>query len=190
MTSIVALCCALAVWATGAPASAEELCQKKNGALLVRDACVKETPVDRAALGLGGPAVRAQSPSESSNNDQVLNNGDVPGALQFDEELYDTDGMHVSGSYDAEGSKFTAPVDGLYQISAGLIWYDAVTGDGTKRQLFLVKSDTQQIVGETITPQPSGFTVQSVTGVIDLAAGPPAMTEHRAYCTARTQPAW
>ena len=87
------LCCALVV-SVGAPASADELCQKKNGAVLVREVCEKETPVDRVALGLIGPAVRAQSPSESFNNDQILNNGDVPEPLQFDEELYDTDDMH------------------------------------------------------------------------------------------------
>jgi hypothetical protein len=170
MKSIVSLCCGASLaWLATGPAAADVLCQKTNGAVAIRAACVKkEVPVNLPAVGLQGPAVRAQSPSESSNNDQVLNNGDVPEALQFDEELYDTDGMHPSGSYDVEGSKFTAPIAGLYSISAGLIWYD---GNGTKRQLYLTKNATQYIVGETIPPQASGFTIQTVTGVIDLAAG-------------------
>jgi hypothetical protein len=167
MRRFVAVCGTLFLAAV-APAEADELCQKKNGALLVRPECVKETPVDRMAVGLVGPAVRAQSPSESFNNDQVLNNGDVPEALQFDEELYDTDGMHPIGSYDAEGSKFTVPIAGFYHVSAGLIWYG---GDGTKRQLYLLKNGNQYIAGETIVPQPTGFTIQNVSGAIDLAAG-------------------
>jgi hypothetical protein len=157
MRRFVAVCGTLFLAAV-APAEADELCQKKNGALLVRPECVKETPVDRMAVGLVGPAVRAQSPSESFNNDQVLNNGDVPEALQFDEELYDTDGMHPIGSYDAEGSKFTVPIAGFYHVSAGLIWYG---GDGTKRQLYLLKNGNRYIAGETIVPQPTGFTIQN-----------------------------
>jgi hypothetical protein len=125
----------------------------------------------------GGPAVRAQSPSEAFNNDQTLNAGDVPEPLQFDEEIYDTDDMHTSGSYDVEGSKFTAPLSGRYEVSAGVIFSDPGSNYGTKRQLFTTRDpsptpgDEQYIAGEIVTPQNPGATVMNVSGVTTLSAG-------------------
>jgi hypothetical protein len=128
-------------------------------------------PADLAAT----PAVRAQSPSESFNNDQILDNGDVPEALQFDEELYDNGDFHTSGSYDAEGSKFFAPIGGLYEVSAGIIFSDPTTGYGTKRQLFLTQHDTNTagdvyLSGVSVPPQNPGATVLNVSSVTRLHA--------------------
>jgi hypothetical protein len=86
------------------------------------------------------PAVRATSPSETFNNDQILQPGEE--AIVFDEEAYDTASMHTRFvPVDGTGSRFVAPIAGVYHIDAGLIFSNpAMGGEGTFRQLALKKS--------------------------------------------------
>ena len=144
---------------------------------------VSQEKIDDAAVGptelrdggvtpekLGAiPAVRAQSPSESLNNDQVLNPGAEP--LQFDEELYDTEDMHTGGTYDTEQSKFFAPRDGIYDVSSGLIFSESSTTDGVDRQIFLLRNGTTYLASEQVAPKSTGVTILNVATTAKLAEG-------------------
>jgi hypothetical protein len=117
------------------------------------------------------PAVRAGRPAEAEGTDQTLNTGDVPEALQFDSDVYDTANMHTGGTYDLEQSKFFAPRAGLYEVSAGVIFSDPPDGFGVKRQLYLAKNNNEYIAGEIVPPQNPGATVMNVSGVTSLEEG-------------------
>lgn len=133
------------------------------GSLELRDGSVR--PEELGAI----PAVRAQSPSESLNNDQVLDPGAEP--LQFDEELYDTEGMHTRGTYDDELSKFFAPRDGIYDVSSGVIFSESSSGDGADRQIFLLKNGTTYLASEQVAPKVTGVTILNVATTAKLAEG-------------------
>ena len=121
------------------------------------------------------PAVRATSPSETFNNDQVLDPGSEP--VVFDEELYDTANMHASGvPGDGSGSRFVAPIAGVYVISAGLIFSDTVNpaDRGTGRQLYLQRNgstSTLDLIAAQQVPPRAGATIVNVTAAAVLQAG-------------------
>jgi hypothetical protein len=120
------------------------------------------------------PAVRATSPSETFNNDQILQPGEE--AIVFDEEAYDTASMHTRFvPVDGTGSRFVAPIAGVYHIDAGLIFSNpAAGGEGTFRQLALKKNGSTQtidvIAGVQLVPDPDGE-VLNVSGTVFLNPG-------------------
>lgn len=122
------------------------------------------------------PAVRAQSPSESFNNDQIIEPGGGGEAVVFDEELYDTMDMHTSGvPGDGTGSQFRAPIAGLYAIDAGLIFNEPTGGGavGTSRQLLLrtVGQNGVLLGAVQVAPRATGATILNVSATTFLAAG-------------------
>jgi hypothetical protein len=122
------------------------------------------------------PAVRAQSPSETFNNDQILQPGGGGEPVVFDEELYDTMDMHTSGvPGDGTGSQFRAPIAGVYAITAGLIFNEPNSGGavGTSRQLFVrtVGPNAGYLGGVQVPPRATGATVLNVSATAFLAAG-------------------
>lgn len=121
------------------------------------------------------PAVRASSPSESVNNDQILEPGEEP--VVFDEEKYDTASMHTAGvPVDDTGSRFVAPRAGVYAIDAGLIFSDPAfaAGEGTFRQLALKPNgdpDTIDIIAASQVVPDADAEVMNVSGTTVLQAG-------------------
>jgi hypothetical protein len=120
------------------------------------------------------PAVRASSPSETFNNDQILQPGEE--AVVFDEEAYDTASMHTTFvPIDGTGSRFVAPIDGVYHIDAGLIFSNPASGgEGTFRQLALKPNGSPQtidvIAATQVVPDPDAE-VLNVSGTVRLNAG-------------------
>jgi hypothetical protein len=143
---------------------------------------IKDAEVGTAELGNGSvvpdklgviPAVRSQSPSESFNNDQILEPDPASNPVQYDEDLYDTANMHTGGTYNAEQSKFNAPRAGVYAISAGLIFSapGGCSGFGTERQLYLVKNGATYLASSQVPPRTTGATIMNVSAEAQLAQG-------------------
>lgn len=70
------------------------------------------------------------------------------------------------------------PQDGLYEVSAGVIFSDPGSGYGTKRQLFLTSDpdntpngDEIYLAGDSTPPQNPGATVMNVSTATRLRAG-------------------
>ena len=84
-------------------------------------------------------------------------------------EDYDTANMHANSGSDFDQTKLTAPRDGIYPVSAGVIWSANATGS---RQLGILRNDFQQVAAEQIPGGPAGDnTIQNVSGLIPLGAG-------------------
>ena len=113
------------------------------------------------------PAARIFNPAPECVNQAIPGDGTLT-VLGFIAEEFDTAGLHATGCVGTPG-KLVAPVDGLYEVSAALVWNGNTTGtrflgirkNGTD-DLFMVAS---RIPASADTPE------QSVTTLVKLAAG-------------------
>jgi hypothetical protein len=87
-------------------------------------------------------------------------------ALTFDTERYDTANMHSTGIL-ADTARLVAPVTGIYEISAAILWEDNGVG---ARGLFLSKNDTTTLAQERV-PAVSTAQGQAISRVTLLQAG-------------------
>ncbi len=115
-----------------------------------------------AALSASIPAARvtrsgasgAQSISDSTNT-----------ALAFTEERYDTASMHDNAT---NNTRLTAPVTGIYEISASIVWGPNATG---RRQVFLRKNGSTTLAIEHGVPGSGSDWGQTITTAPSLQAG-------------------
>jgi hypothetical protein len=98
-------------------------------------------------------------------NQGILNDDET--ALNFNSERYDTAGVH---STSANLSRLTAPVDGIYLVTAQVQW--DVNGFGN-RALALVRSDGVTVARNRIMPgtDPVNAPAVNLTTVVSLSAG-------------------
>jgi hypothetical protein len=80
----------------------------------------------------------------ASGTQTIANNTGV--TLAFNTERYDTANMHSTVLL-ADTARLTAPVSGIYEISASLLWEDNATGT---RELFLIKNDTVALAEQAV----------------------------------------
>ena len=172
-STILALALGLSVWVAavtftpaafqdGAVVSAGSLNDVINdnfaAAKVAIDALEAELAAAKAAIdGLG--AAPAVSVTRGSNltvpNDQGFK-------VAFDAEFFDAADLH---SNTTNNTRLVAPVAGIYQISASVTW--ATSSVGT-RGMSILRNNTARM-GDTRTS--AGFTTQSTSGLLLLAAG-------------------
>jgi hypothetical protein len=152
--------------------------EKKQTRKIARD------EIKKAAPGLSvANAVSAQSASTVQNGsigtekfapsipaarvtrtvDQSIANATAT-PLAFNSERYDTAAMHDDTT---DNSRLTAPVTGIYAVTAQVRW--ALDVDGI-RELSLVKNDNTILAGDSAVPTPVPFS-QEVTTQVRLQAG-------------------
>lgn len=136
---------------------------------------------DPGAIGPPGPQgepgdvltteVPAARVHKSSSAEQVIPSGVCCGSsnpLGFDVEDFDTAGLHDG----ANPSRLTAPIDGIYQVSAGVIWRPGSSGGN--RLLTLFRSGSCCFGASEVTASNSGVnrtTHQSVSDLLNLSTG-------------------
>jgi hypothetical protein len=120
---------------------------------------------------IGDGAVGTTELSPSIPAARVTNSTDVDVGdateldLPFDTERYDTAGMHDAGF----NSRLTAPVSGIYAVTAQIAW--VFNGSGI-RQLALLANDNSIIANEIVPPTPSpDDTFEALTTQVRLQAG-------------------
>jgi hypothetical protein len=146
---------------------------------------IKNGAVGPAKLGVM-PAVRGTTPQGYFPDSQgcfpvafsILGANEVP--IPFTQEDFDTASMHQTVVLDgsdcptnyADISKFVAPRDGIYQISAGAIWVDSLsTPDGT-RQIILKKDGSTYLAADQASASPQNEnTIENVSTLARLNAG-------------------
>jgi hypothetical protein len=119
-------------------------------------------------LGTVVPAARAH---KSAAAEQVVPSQICCGpgnVLSFDVEDFDTDGLYVSSN----GSRLTAPIDGIYQVSAGVVWRP--NDRAANRDLRIVVNGSCCFATSELPANTSGgnrTTHQNVSDLVELAAG-------------------
>ena len=84
-------------------------------------------------------------------------------------EDYDTANMHANSGSDFDQTKLVAPRDGIYAVSAGVIWSANASGS---RELGIRRNDAQEVAAEQVPGGPAGEnTIQNVYGMIPLGQG-------------------
>jgi hypothetical protein len=86
--------------------------------------------------------------------------------LNLNSERYDTANLHTTSS--PNFSRLTAPVSGIYEVSAGIEWETDTSG---QRVLTLRKNGTTTLAFDTDAPVGLGIAGQTITTVARLAAG-------------------
>jgi hypothetical protein len=98
-------------------------------------------------------------------------NQSIPGdasftTLAFDTERFDTADLHDGAT---NNSRLTAPIAGLYLVSADISWEGNNTG---ARELAINKNTSTIVARNVVAPTPSpNTTEQSITTLVQLAAG-------------------
>ena len=108
------------------------------------------------------PAVRATRTTDQAL--QFMSNNAT--TLIFDSEHYDTAAMHDDAT---NNSRLTAPVDGIYAITAQVVWSASTTGDF--RSLTVRKNNGVSIARAMLPPAASGTLPMEVSTEIRLQAG-------------------
>jgi hypothetical protein len=106
------------------------------------------------------PAVRAQNTA-----DEIIPDDGAEHVVTFNGELYDTQGLH---STTTNTSLLTAPVSGVYTVSAYVLWASNSTG---RRNLNIKTSSAIATVASTVAGAPGGSTGQNATTQLRLTAG-------------------
>ncbi len=101
-------------------------------------------------------AVPAASVTRTGNVN-VNNNSVVK--IQFDADLFDTGGLHNTA---VNNTRLTAPIDGIYQISANVTWSSNNNGI---RQMAILRNNVTRIVD---TRNAAGLMSQSLSGLLML----------------------
>jgi hypothetical protein len=116
------------------------------------------TPAKQSTI----PAARAMRSSDQTIADDTLT------ALQWNSENFDTMNLH-SGA--VNNTRFTAPISGVYEISAGVVW--PPNDAGTFRGLWLSVNGEGNCcrASSVVSPVQTGGTHESVSDIEKLAAG-------------------
>lgn len=128
----------------------------------IADGAVSGAKVADGALGTAKfagsiPAVRATNSANQSIPSSTTT------TLAFDSERYDTANVHANST---DNSRLTAPVDGIYAVTAQVGWSASTTGT---LQLFLDANDDRIAVDDAV-PTTLPFR-QEVTTQVSLEAG-------------------
>jgi len=108
------------------------------------------------------PAARAIKPSDQSADQSIPNV--VFTTLTFANEVFDTAGLHDTS---VNNSRLTAPISGIYQVSAGVEWRSNATGT---RDLTVLVSGANH--GQsTIQAPTAGPAMQTVSDLVKLSPG-------------------
>jgi hypothetical protein len=127
---------------------------------------VKGDPGD--VLNTEVPAARVH---KSSSAEQIIPTGICCGPsnpLGFDVEDFDTAGLHNG----ANPSRLTAPIDGIYQVSAGVVWRP--NNRAANRDLRIVVNGSCCFATSELPANTSGgnrTTHQTVSDLVELSAG-------------------
>jgi hypothetical protein len=118
------------------------------------------------------PAARAGFPiHEDCENFADIPTG-TPVAVVFFEDVFDSGGVHDEGCPSPPvglGARLTAPRDGLYTISAGVLWPNTDT-DG-RRSLAIVHSSGLVLAQEALPAMAADATLQEVSTLMRLTSG-------------------
>jgi hypothetical protein len=107
------------------------------------------------------PAARAIKTTTQSVPD-VMNT-----TLSFDSESFDTAGLHDNS---VNNSRLTAPIAGVYQVSAGAAW-DMRPPPGTNRMLGLAVNGACCSATSLLLSSSGAETLQNVSDLVKLSAG-------------------
>ncbi len=115
------------------------------------------------------PAARVRT------NDPVpIDAGDTPTQVQLDREVFDTADMH-----DGDSAEITAPRDGIYVVTASVLWCSNPTGVRTLR--IAAQNDEFRSLAmsriDAVTADGFGDTAQTVSAVAFLHEGESAVME-------------
>jgi hypothetical protein len=115
--------------------------------------------IDVSKVANSVPAAHVTNSAAETITDQVAE------VLTFNQERYDTADMHS----DAQSSRLTAPVTGIYEVSANIIWAVDATGG---RDVYLRKNGSAaNLVADQQGFASTGALGQSVSAVVRLEAG-------------------
>jgi hypothetical protein len=134
----------------------------KNGKA-VSGSDVKNGSLGTAEFARSIPAVHA-----TRSASQIIPDGSTFTPIAFDEERYDTATMH-SNLIIGNNSRLTAPVDGIYEVTAAIAW--GTSDDGT-RALGLRRTGTTLVAHENVPAAAGGLQPeQLLTATVRLEAG-------------------
>jgi uncharacterized protein YjbI with pentapeptide repeats len=127
-------------------------------------------PSPDIAAGSVGTSETGTIPAVRVNNTTAQN---VPSStfttLSFDSELFDTASMHSTSS---SPELLTAPVGGIYEVSAWLQWGFGGTIDDPPRSVSaIIVSSNGSRVADSETISQATNTVQNLSGLLQLSAG-------------------
>jgi C1q domain len=140
----------------------------KNDDLTAADLGAGAVGQSELAAGAVSPAAFGTIPAarvQKTANQAVPHSTDA--TITFDSELFDTAGLHDNVT---NNGRLTAPISGIYQVSAGITWAANSTG---RRDLAIFKNFFEVLVaGSSTSPNPSpSITTHSASGLVNLAAG-------------------
>ena len=122
-------------------------------------------PNPAIAAGAITPSKLAPVPTARVIADPVSVTTNSPANVPWTSEVYDTAGMHS----DAQNDRLTAPIAGVYSISAGVRWG---SNDSANRLLSLVLNDATYIASDARGPMLGGIRpMNQVSTTRRLAAG-------------------
>lgn len=130
------------------------------------------------------PAARAEHPSAGKFYDIqpcTLDIAEQPDeneqALHLVDESFDTANLHPTGFQPPDGvgtcapaantSRLTAPVAGIYEVSAGVVWAQNATG---KRVLALKRNGNSYLAQQEIKANDEATTIENVSTLVKLSA--------------------
>ena len=144
---------------------------------LAPDAVTTAAIADEAVgpLQLGPiPAARVDTPAQDPGcATQVIEDGQSE-VLQFSIEAFDTQDLHTAAPADCAAgaqSRLTAPVDGVYAVSAQVTWPEDLDG---RRTISLLKTDVggaTSIADDNRLPLMGVATQHPISALVDLAVG-------------------
>ena len=123
------------------------------------------------AAGAVGTAETGTTPAVRVYNStgQTIPGESVPTTLSFDSEQFDTAGMH---STSASTDTLTAPVSGIYEVSAWIQWGFGGSIDSPAPSLSaIIIASNGARVADSETISLSTNTVQNLSGLLKLSAG-------------------
>jgi hypothetical protein len=120
------------------------------------------------------PAARVYVPQQpAACGDQVIEDN-ASEELQFSVELFDTQDLHAdpaSGCPAGTQSRLTAPIDGIYVVSAGVSWPGDDTDNGRQLEIRRTNDGGSQTLARASTDALSDQgTPQQVSTILDLDA--------------------
>jgi hypothetical protein len=145
---------------TGTDIAADSLTSSDIGPSAVASSEVANGSLGTAEFATSIPAAEVERAPQG-----ITNNTETP--INFTSEVYDTAGVHSNAS---NLSRLTAPVTGIYMVTAGIAWPDNSSGF---REAFLRRDGADLLARESLNASaaPSGGVDQGITAVTRFTAG-------------------
>jgi hypothetical protein len=162
--------------------------QQAVGTTQLRDGGIAETDIAPDAVGTSRlapgavtpakvgttPAARVYVPQQAAAcSDQVIEHNSSE-ELQFSVELFDTQDLHAdpaSGCPAGTQSRLTAPIDGIYVVSAGVSWPSDNTANRRRIEIRRTNDGGPQTMARDSRAAVTGEnTTQEVSTILDLDA--------------------